>query len=168
MTVAEYSVEVEGLEELQEQLERYPQIAQAVLVPTMKRVVIRGAGNVKGFTPVYQSRLVNAIGGKVQAIGGHVQGIISASGIAYAVDMEIGPPAGVWPDMTALRRWAHLVLRDEEAAPAVARALFEGRSRVQLRPYAMFARGWLKTKSWASEQFRKARDDIVRRLAGGR
>lgn len=168
MSVAEYTVRVVGLEELRERLRRYPEIAQAVMIPTMKRAVIHTAGNVKRFTPVYQARLISAIGGRVEAMGGNVEGFVQASGVEYAIDMEVGPPAGRWPNMENLRRWAHLVLGNVEAAGAVAKALFEGRSRVQIRPYAMFAKGWLKSKGWVRNEFKRARDEIVRRLAGGR
>jgi hypothetical protein len=168
VTTAEYTVDVEGGDDLRNRLRRYPQIAQAVLVPAMKRSVIHTSGNVKDFTPVYMSRLVNAIGERVESIGGEIKGVVHAGDVKYAVDMEVGPPAGRWPNMEALRRWAHLVLGDADAAPAIARALFEGRSRVQRRPYAMFAKGWKAAKGWVSREFRRARDEIVRRLAGGR
>jgi len=165
MSEAGYTVKIEGLEELNERLGQYQEIAQAVLIPTMKHIVIQAGGNIKAFTPVYQARLINAIGGRVEAIGGDITGFVEAN-VPYAMDMEVGPSAGIWPDMDALKRWAHLVLGDAGAAFAVARALYEGRSRVQIRPYAMFARGWLKTKDWAAAEFRRARDEIVRRLAG--
>lgn len=168
MATAEYTIHVEGLDELRERLRRYPEIERAVMVPRMKRVVIKLGDNIASYTPVYMGRLQHAVQSspRVESIGGEVRGSVDAGDVAYAYDMEVGPPAGRWPNMENLRRWCHLVLGDEGAAVAVARALFEGRSRVQRRPYAMFARGWRDTQEWARGEFVKGRDEIVRRLAG--
>lgn len=174
MSEASYTVTVEGLEELEARLERYPEIAKAVLVPTMTRVVTRTADNIAlpvnagGPMPVYRGRLQFAVKSspKVESLGGEIKGAVDSGDVPYAYDMEVGPPAGQQPDILLLRRWCHLVLGDAGAAVAVAKALFEGRSRVQRRPYAMFARGWVATVEWARGEFVKARNEIVRRLAG--
>jgi hypothetical protein len=169
LTVAEYSVRTENLDEVAEALARYPEIASEEIQTTMMTVVIGVANRVGEHTPVFMNRLKPAIlaSPKVEIVGGEARGIVDAGGVPYALDMEIGPPAGRWPNMGALRRWAHLVLGDESAAGAVARRLFEGTSRVQRRPYAMFARGWVDAKGWVSRQFEVMLKRIVERMAGG-
>lgn len=168
MSEASYTVRIEGLEELQERLRRFPEISREELGTAMQRVVITLANNIAGHTPVYMNRLKPAILGspKVEMIGAGVRGTVDSGDIPYALGLEIGPAAR-WPeDMEALRRWCKLVLGDEGLALAVASALAEGRSQVQKRPYAMFARGWVETVEYAREQFVGARDRMVERLAG--
>lgn len=164
-----YTVEAEGLDEMTERLRRYPEIERQVVVPMMKRVVIGVADNIGRFTPVYQNRLKPAVKSspKVRRIGDEVVGSVDAGNLPYAPDIEAGPPAGQWPDMLALYRWCELVLGDGELAGAIAVALYEGRSRIQrMQGYRMFASGWAVSYRWVVAQFRAARDEIVRRLAG--
>ena len=167
MPTGTYSVRIEGLEETLARLREYPQIVVRVMNSTMRRVVIRLADNIGSHTPVYMNRLKTAIlaSPKVEVMGGDIRGVVDASDVPYAMDMEVGPPAGEWPDMAALRRWCHLVLNDASLAGAVAQALYEGRSRVQRRPYAMFARGWDDTAPWAEGEFERALVRIVEELA---
>jgi len=163
--------EIEGgkeLEALVARLRRYPEIVAGEVVPTFSRIVIRLADAIGRFTPVYRNRLKTAILGspRVERVGSEVVGLVSAMDIPYAMDMEVGPPAGMEPDMGELRKWSARVLGDEEKAVDVAVALFEGRARVQKRPYAMFARGWKETAGYARSQFRGMLGRIVGKLAG--
>lgn len=164
-----YTVETEGLDEMTQRLRRYPEIERQVIVPTMKRVVIGVADTITRNTPVYQNRLQPAIKSspQVKRIGGEVAGTVDAGNVPYAGDIEAGPPAGRWPDTFELRRWCELVLGDAGLTGAIALALYEGRSRIQrMRGYRMFATGWGVSYRWVVDQFRAARDEIVRRLAG--
>ncbi len=167
--------EVEGGEELEaliERLRRYPEIVVGEVEPTFSRIVIRLADAIGRHTPVYRNRLKTAIlsSPRVEVqpgpVGSEVVGFVSAMDIPYAMDMEVGPPAGIEPDMGELRTWAGRVLGDEDAAGDVAVALYEGRARVQRKPYAMFARGWKETIGFAGGQFRGMLGRIVDKLAG--
>ena len=166
MSVAEYEIETVGLDDLQDRLNRYPQIAHAVLKPAMSRAVIHLQGSVKRFTPVYQGTLIGRISQEVKPLFGDVgtMGRVYVSGVPYAQTMEVGRKPGTWPPIEPLRRWAHLVLGDESAGFLVARAIFKR----GIKPRAMFARGLTRSKDYISRQFVKARDEIVKRLAGQR
>jgi len=163
--------EVEGGEEvaaLAARLRRYPEIVVEEVAPTFRRIVIRLADAIAQQTPVYRARLKTAIQGspRVEVQGNEVIGMVSAMDIPYALDMEIGPPSGVEPDMEELRKWAGRVLGDEERAGDVAVALYEGRSAVQQRPYGMFAKGWQATIGFARVELRGMVKRILARLAG--
>lgn len=169
MTTASYEIRAgPELDALIKRLERYPQIVEGEVVLSFRRIVIKLADNVGRFTPVYRARLKTAIlsSPRVRAFGGVVEGTVDDGQVGYGQAMEFGPPAGEWPDMAELGKWAERTLGDAALAQPVARALYEGRSRSQVQPYAMFARGWRETIGWAGDELRGMLGRVVERLAG--
>jgi hypothetical protein len=162
MTTAAYGVRVVGLKDLQGRLEKYPQLAQEVLRPAALASVIKVEGEVKRETPVHTGHLRSSISHRVVPIGNDIQGLVTTP-VEYAPPVEFGRQPGTWPNIKAINRWAHLVLGDESAGFLVARAIFQR----GIKPRAMFAKGLMASQSYIKERYRRARDELVRRLAGG-
>lgn len=167
--VAEYEVHTEELDAAAAALQRYPQIARDVLTTSMSRAVMQVSSEVKRRTPVYMGRLVGSIGGRVEAfgggispLGGEIRGIVDTP-VDYALPVEVGRRPGSWPPIDKIARWCHLVLGEEGAAGAVAAKIFHQGTE----PRAMFARGWVASKPWVKNEFKRALREIVQRLARG-
>ena len=157
---AEYTVELEGIEEIDAYLARFPQIVQEETGDAMRRAVFVVRANVQRETPRYQGRLVSSIGGRVESVfGGRVEGVVY-SDLEYAVPVELGRQPGSFPPLEPIRRWCHLVLGDESLAFVVARKI----ATVGTRPRAMFAKGWLASKAMVSSLFQQALARIVARI----
>lgn len=161
-TFGTYTVQAAEIDAMAEVVARYPVIARRVLTGTMTEAVLLVAGEVMRLTPVNTGFLRNSIGGRVEqlgsisSLGGEVTGIVEA-GAHYALDVELGLPPGTWiEDIAQLKRWAHLVLGDEDAAYAVRAVIFARGSRVHphgQRGYWMFARGWKQARPGVSKLF---------------
>ena len=96
-----------------------------------------------------------------------MRGIVE-SDVDYALDVEIGLPAGTWiDDIESLKRWAHLVLGDENAAYAVRASIFARGTKIHphgSRGYYMFARGWLQARPFVSKRFSMVPGEITARI----
>lgn len=164
MTRAEYTIETEGIEAAAALLARFPEIALDEMQKAMTQSVIDVARDAREFAPVHMGLLRNKIGGEVRTVGGAmggVRGIVHSGGVVYALTMEKGRRPGSFPPLEPIRRWCHLVLGDSRLAFVVARKI--AREGIQGRFY--FWRTWRKNREWVSQQFVRARDRIVQRLA---
>ena len=160
---AVYGVKIVGLDELQRRLGKYPELSQTVMKPAITSMVVKVEGEVKRETPVYTGHLRSSISHRVISIGNQVQGVV-ATPAAYAPPVELGRAPGSWPPIKPIARWAHLVLGDESLGFLVARAIFQR----GIKPRAMFSKGLKASEKFIHTRFLQARDEIVRRLAGGR
>lgn len=165
MSEASYELSTEGVDQAAALLARFPEISIDETRNAMTRSVMQLASDVKEFTPVYMGLLHSKIGSDVQTAGGEVTpavtGRVHSGGVPYALPVELGRKPGSWPPMEPIRRWCYLVLGDAELAFQVARKIFQR----GIEPRGMFARAWLKDREWISQQFARARDRIVQRLA---
>jgi hypothetical protein len=126
-------------------------------------MVIRLETETKLVTPVDRDRLRSSIDHRVVQIGNNIQGAVFTP-VKYAPPVEFGRKPGTWPDIKAINLWCRRVLKDESAGFLVARAIF----RRGTRPRKMFAKGYQASESFIRGRFVRARDELVRRLAGGR
>lgn len=165
MSEASYELSTEGVDQAAALLARFPEISIDETRNAMTRSVMQLASDVKAFTPVYMGLLRSKVGSQVDVIGQgvtpQVRGIVHSGGVPYALPVELGRRPGSWPPLEPLRRWCYLVLGDAELAYQVARKIFQR----GIEPRAMFAQAWRKDKEWINQQFTRARDRIVQRLA---
>jgi hypothetical protein len=119
-----YNVKVEGLEELEEWVRRYPHLSEKHTRVAMESSVKTVEGNVKPHVPVFQGTLRNSIGSEVQGSAPKIIGIVGStlSSEVYPAVMEFGRSAGAkMPPPSALERWVQLVLQvPAKDAPGVA------------------------------------------------
>lgn len=162
MSIAEYSIEVQGSKELTRALERYPQVTRSTMSKYVSRAVVGVDRAVKDNTPVYQGRLRSDIHGEVRHIGEvEVQGAVLTT-VDYAAHVEFGT-APHFPPRGPIERWAHLVLGDSSLWYVVARAIAARGTRAR----GMFAKGLLEERANIITLLRQARDEIVERLRRG-
>ena len=172
-TTGTYTVQAGDVENMAEAMAQFPRVYREVVIEAMTDVVIYVTGEVQKLTPVNTGFLRGSIGGRVEALGsigtlgGEITGIVD-SPIEYALDVEVGLPPGTWiDDIESLKRWAHLVLGDENAAYAVRAAIYRRGTRIHphgQRGYWMFARGWLAAKPGVNKTFSLMPNRIVRRV----
>ena len=170
---ATYTVDVTEVDDFAKVLQRYPEIARTVFQDALAESVILVVSYIQPLTPVNTGFLRGSITGNVEVLGGGVGGLADMRGIVesdvdYALDVEIGLPAGTWiDDIESLKRWAHLVLGNENAAYAVRASIFARGTRIHphgSRGYYMFARGWFGAKPFVSKRFVDALAEITAKV----
>ena len=159
---AVYGVKVTGLDELQRRLEKYPAICRTALKVGILAMAIKVEGEVKRETPVHTGHLRSSIGHRVVMIGKNVSGVVSTP-VGYAPPVELGSEPH-WPPIKPIKRWAHLVLGDEKAGYLVARAI----SKRGTKPRLMFKKGLAASQKFIHSRLVQARDEIAKKVAGGR
>jgi len=162
---ATYQVEAFDVELFSKALERFPEIARDVILETMKESIVYLVGRIQVVTPINTGTLRDSIDGRVEelaamgSVGGAIRGIAEA-GAEYALPVELGLPSGHWVPIDPLKRWAHLVLGDENAAYAVRWHIHEHGTD----GYGMFAYGWRDAHPWIVRRFDRALSQLAERI----
>ncbi len=167
-----YTVEIKGLDEQLAKLKRYDQIADKRLITAMSQATITIESEVKPLTPVFQARLRNSIGSKVEREGPlSIVGTVGSSlkDEEYPAVMEFGRRKGAkMPPPQALERWVYLVLGvPKEEAPGVAYVVARSIARKGIKGRKFMERGYKKARPKVLEFFARALDLIAEDLSIG-
>ena len=119
-----YTARIEGLEKLK--FDKADEITRAEVQQAMHKATKTVVANVRPLVPVFQGRLRNSIEDRVDTLPTTIIGRIGSSlkSETYPAVMELGRKPGTFPPVSALERWAHLVLGNARLAFTVARAIY--------------------------------------------
>lgn len=156
------------MRELQEALDKSPEVTRKELEKAMKKSVIKIASEVKRETPVGVSgRLRNSIGSEVTTTANKVRGRIGTSITdEYPIVMEFGRKRGARrPPAERLERWVHLQLGvPTDQAYGVARHVARIISIRGIKGREMFRKGFEASVKNVEDYFGDALLAIVRAL----
>lgn len=151
------SLEVEGLEEVEQKFRQAPQIVTQETRDGMGRIVQKLTGEVKTRTPVDTGRLRSSIMNRVEGRGAGVQGIVS-SNVKYAPFVELDTQPH-FPPLSALEPWAR---RHGKTAWGVALAIAAHGTKGR----HMFERALKDNIGWIESEFQRIGKRIAERLGG--
>lgn len=158
-----YSVQVEGLDKFQ--FAKADVLTRQRVVEAMGKATKTVEAEVKPLTPVFQARLRNSIGSTVETSTSTVIGRVGSSlkSETYPAVMEVGRKPGSWPPISALERWAELVLGDVRLAFVVARKI----AAQGIKGYFYLKRGLENSKDKINGFFNEALSQLGKDLTNG-
>jgi hypothetical protein len=163
-----YHVTIRGLDELQDALEKSPELVEREFKKAMNKSVIKVASEVKRETPVGVSgRLRNSIGSEVTTTASKVRGRVGTSITdEYPIVMEFGRKRGARrPPAARLERWVHLQMGvPTDQAFGVARQVAKIISIRGIKGREMFRKGFEASVKNIEDYFGDALLAIVKEL----
>lgn len=155
-----FSIKVNGLEELQRKFARAGQIIEKHNRPTMKKAVDLTEGNVKSFAPELSGKLKSQIEGEIRGSGLEMEGAIAPSRSigrdVYPYVVEFGRGPGM-PPVASIQEKMGV---GPNEAYLIARAI----GRRGHKAFEYMKRGWEKSKDKVQDLFQDSLKKIVRDL----